>query len=85
MVLLLSYGVVINVEKSLGSQRYYVIATLKPESSSNTELTETKALQCVGKSDGINLEIKFERMPGLQNVKRQRMHVFSKWINCGVL
>ncbi len=91
MVMLLLYGVVINVEQSLGSQRYYVTATLKaelsskPESSSKTDLTETKALQCLGKMEGITQEMKFEKVPGLQRVEREKMHVFSKWINCGVL
>ena len=85
MVLLLLYGVVINVENSLGSQRYTVTAVLKAEPSSKTDLTETKALQCLGKMEGITQEMKFEKVPGLQRVEREKMHVFSKWIKCGVL
>jgi hypothetical protein len=84
-VLLLLYMVIINVEKQLGSQRYYLTATVKTQSSNETAQTETTALQCVDKDKAIELEVTFERMPDLERVERRRMHVFSKWINCGVL
>lgn len=81
-ILLLLYAVIINVEQQLGTQRYYVNASVKP--NGQPESTEAKALQCVGKKDAIDFEIKFENMAGLQQVEREKMHVFSKWINCGV-
>jgi hypothetical protein len=91
LVLLLIYVIIINTEHQMGSQRYYVTAAINPEPASKQESTnksgptEAKALQCVGKKEAIDLEIKFERMAGLQNVEREKMHVFSKWIICGVL
>lgn len=90
MVLLLLYAVIINTEHQMGSQRYYVTAAINPEPASiqpsnKSGPTEAKSLQCVGKNEAIDFEIKFERMAGLQNVEREKMHVFSKWINCGIL
>jgi hypothetical protein len=75
---MLLYVVVINMELSAGSQRY----TLKVVSS--TAETQT----CLEKMTAINGEmrlLKDARAAGETIVvEREKMHIFSKWISCGV-
>jgi hypothetical protein len=35
--------------------------------------------------EGINEEIRYQQTPDKQEVSREKMHIFSKWLNCGVL
>jgi len=75
IILLLGYGVAINVELSSGSQRYTVYA----QDSDNT-------FWCLAKDEAIKLQMKLEQQLAADNtdakVLREKMNVIHKWVSC---
>lgn len=78
MVLLLFYALVINIELSTGSQRYTLVV----------QGQKVESFSCLGKDEAIALQMRYEQRLAPQQqsvvVVRDKMHIFSKWIECGV-
>lgn len=77
MVLALLYVVAINMELSAGSQRYEVVRY--------GEVVEV--FPCLDKDAAIVKEMTLQKLvkaqKGNDTVTREKLHIFSKWINCG--
>lgn len=85
IVLPLLYVVAINMELSSGSQRYDV----------TRYAVEVEVFPCLDKEAAIVKEMKLEQAVkaaqanegkgGNVTITREKLNIFSKWLNCGVL
>ena len=78
MTLMLLYVVLINMELSAGSQRYSLTVV------SSSPQTQT-CLEKMAAIEGEMRLLKDARTAGdIIKVEREKMHIFSKWVSCGV-
>jgi hypothetical protein len=78
IVLLLLYAVVINVEQMRGSQRYSVTWV------SINHVQPVKIMDCLTIMEGITEELRHEKVTEEYQFSKEKMFIFSKWLNCGV-
>ena len=78
MVLPLLYVVAINMELSAGSQRYTVTHHAKV----------SEVYTCLDKDAAIVKQMQLQKQIATtqadESVDREKLHIFSKWLNCGV-